>query len=64
MPWLPSWASENYVAVPTWIITLLFAAAVAIPWIHWQRRFSLRTLLAATTLLAVVLGLAVWAAKK
>jgi hypothetical protein len=36
-------------------------ACAAAPW--FLRRFSLRTLLIATTLVAVVLGLAVWAAR-
>ena len=41
-----------------WLPALLFAAVAAIPWLRW--RFSLRTLLIATTLVAVVLGLIVW----
>jgi hypothetical protein len=31
-----------------------------VPWVHWTARFSLRTLLIATTLVAVALGLIVW----
>jgi len=39
-----------------------FAALLfAVPWIPW--RFSLRTLLIATTLVAAVLGLVAWVAK-
>jgi hypothetical protein len=34
-----------------------------LPWLHCVTRFSLRTLLIATTLVAVGLGLIVWAAK-
>jgi hypothetical protein len=34
--------------------------AVAVPWIRWPKHFTLRTLLIATTLVAVVLGLIVW----
>jgi hypothetical protein len=41
-----------------WIPTLLAVAAGAAPW-ALRRRFSLRTLLIATTLLAVVLGMIV-----
>jgi hypothetical protein len=41
--------------------TTIFLAAA--PWIRLSSRFSLRTLLIATTLVAVVLGLIVWAAR-
>lgn len=44
-----------------WIPVLMFAALATAPWIKW--RFSLRTLLIATTLVAVLLGAVVWAAK-
>ena len=43
--------------VPFWLIVLLTASAAAAPWLRW--RFTLRTLLMATTLVAVVLGLIV-----
>jgi hypothetical protein len=50
---------------PLWVVGGLLAAAAALlaalPWIRCQ--FSLRTLLIATTLVAVALGLIVWAAK-
>lgn len=40
----------------------IFPATIAcLPWVRWK--FSLRTLLIATTLVAVVLGLAVWASR-
>ncbi|MCI0334640.1 MAG: hypothetical protein L0228_15595 [Planctomycetes bacterium] len=39
------------VAIP---LIVAFAAA---PWIRWSKRFSLRTLLIATTLIAVLLGI-------
>ena len=43
--------------VPHWFIVLLFAVSAVIPWLHQlPSRFSLRTLLIATTLVAVVLG--------
>jgi hypothetical protein len=42
---------------PHWFAVLSFAALAATPWLPW--RFSLRTLLIATTLIAVVLGLIV-----
>jgi hypothetical protein len=44
--------------LPYWCLILISVAFAAVPWIHW--RFSLRTLLIATTLVAVVLGLVVW----
>jgi hypothetical protein len=43
---------------PIWFPTLLLAVMAAVPWIRW--RYSLRTLLIATTLVAVVLGLIAW----
>ena len=47
------------VPVPTWFLCGLVISFGVIPWLRW--RFSLRTLLIATTLVAVVLGLIVWA---
>jgi hypothetical protein len=43
--------------VPYWSLVLLFITIAAIPWLCG--RFSLRTLLIATTVVAIVLGLAV-----
>jgi len=52
------------VVFPDWIAVLLFSAIAAVPWLrYFPRRFSLRTLLIATTLVAVVLGLIVWAVR-
>jgi len=45
--------------VPHWFVSLFFATLAAAPWFRW--RFSLRTLLIGTTLIAAVLGLIVWA---
>jgi hypothetical protein len=42
---------------PSWLIAMLSAVSAVLPWI--QLRFSLRTLLIATTLVAVALGLLV-----
>jgi hypothetical protein len=52
------------VGFPVWTPTLFFALLAGVPWI-WQfpSRFSLRTLLIATTLVAVGLGLIVWLAR-
>jgi hypothetical protein len=49
-----------YVYVPHCFAAFLVAMFAALPWLRW--RFSLRTLLIATTLIAVVLGLVVYAA--
>ena len=44
---------------PYWFPAVLFTALAVAPWIRqWQWRFSLRALLIATTIVAVVLGLA------
>lgn len=62
----PSWVwySGNYatfVAFPIWAVVLPVAGSSVLPWmITPPRSFSLRTLLIATTLVAVVLGLIVW----
>ena len=50
-----------YVEGPYWVCVLVAATIgilAALPWIRW--RFSLRSLLIATTLVAVVLGVIVW----
>jgi hypothetical protein len=52
-------ATKSKLTVPYWFIVSAVAAMAYAPWI--SRRFSLRTMLIATTLVAVVLGLAVWA---
>jgi hypothetical protein len=43
---------------PHWFLVLISATFAAFPWLRWH--FSLRTLLIATTLVAVLLGLVVW----
>jgi hypothetical protein len=49
------------IRVPYWSLFLLSTILAAAPWIRQLRwRFSLRTLLIATTLVAVGLGLIVW----
>lgn len=50
-------SGHRFCEFPYWLPALLTACMAAVPGI----RFNLRTLLAATTLVAVVLGLAVWA---
>jgi hypothetical protein len=44
-----------------WVLILLTSTITAIPWLPW--RFSLRTLLIATALVAVLLGLIVWSVR-
>jgi hypothetical protein len=47
------------ILVPFWVPTLICAVVAAVPWIPCSKRFGLRTLLIATTLVAVVLGVIV-----
>jgi hypothetical protein len=47
------------ITIPHWFLGLLAAALATVPWIRWSKRFSLRTLLIATTLVAVALALVV-----
>jgi hypothetical protein len=53
--------SEYGVIVPHWFLISLCAVAATLPWLPWRspRQFSLRTLLIATTLVAVGLGVIV-----
>jgi hypothetical protein len=46
--------------IPYWIPVFATLLLAAVPWIRWPKRFTLRILLIATTLVAVVLGLVVW----
>jgi hypothetical protein len=59
---LPNMMSE--LQVPCWMVVLLIGGLCIAPWIRRSTRFSLRTLLIATTLVAMVLGLIVYAASK
>jgi hypothetical protein len=45
------------VHLPYWLVTLSCAVLAAFPWIQYAKRFSLRTLLIATTLVAMGLGI-------
>src|SRR5687767_6734425 len=42
--------------VPHWFAIATFASLAAVRWIRWSKRFTLRTLLIVTTLIALVLG--------
>ena len=50
--------NQSLLVVPYWPAILLSATLATLPW--FPSRFSLRTMLIATTLVAVVLGLVVW----
>ena len=49
----------NDLQLPYWFLVSMFTMCAALPWLT-MTRFSLRTLLVATTLVCVVLGLVVW----
>jgi hypothetical protein len=48
--------------IPYWSLVAMTIMFSAVPWANWSRRFSLRTLLIATTLVAILMGLIVCAA--
>lgn len=50
-----------YATAPHWFVFLAAGAFTFLPWLRW--RFSLRTLLVATTLVGLILGLLVYALK-
>ena len=50
--------------LPIWLPTLICAALTAVTSVPWSIRFSLRTLLFATTLVAAALGLLVFVMRR
>jgi hypothetical protein len=50
-----------FLILPHWLLAAFAGFLLAAAWIRWH--FTLRTLLIATTLVAIVLGLIVWAAQ-
>jgi hypothetical protein len=54
------YVSILYFRIPHVLALFCFAILSALPWIRWSKQFRLRTVLIATTLVAVVLGLIVW----
>jgi hypothetical protein len=48
---------------PYWLLALASAITATIPWKPWNWRFSLRTLLIGMTVVALILGMVVWAVK-
>jgi hypothetical protein len=49
--------------LPHWFLVLFAATIAVVPWLSWSKRFSLRTLLIATTLVALGLGMVVYLAR-
>ena len=66
LPWSRIWGMFGYengaITTPYWFDAILLASLAAVPWIRWSKRFTLCTLLIATTIIALVLGAIVWAA--
>jgi hypothetical protein len=65
-PWFSFTAFKTLFSVgtPIWFWLILCGTIAVVPWIRqWHLRFSLRTLLIAMTVVAVVLGLIVWAVR-
>lgn len=58
--WGDDW-KQRFIIIPHWFAAILLAAAGGLSWFRF--RFTLRTLLIATTLVAVVLGLVVYAVR-
>jgi hypothetical protein len=52
--------NNDFVMMPTWFPVTVAAILAVTPWIRSSKRFGLRTLLIATTLVALVLGIIVW----
>jgi hypothetical protein len=53
---------SRILGAPHWFFVLSTVAISTAPWIRYTTRFSLRTMLIATTLVAILLGLGVWLA--
>ncbi len=47
------------VRTPIWIPALTVAILAGVPWIRWSKQFTIRTMLIATALAALVLGIIV-----
>jgi hypothetical protein len=52
-----TWDDGAAVFVPHWFLTLVCGSFAVAPWLPWPQRFSLRTLLIATTLVAAALAM-------
>jgi hypothetical protein len=53
--------ADGNLILPFWLLTITAATSIALPWLRW--RFSLRTMLVVTTVIAAVLGMVVWAVR-
>ena len=53
------WGVPSGIVVPLWFLVFFSVSLAGLPWIRLSKRFSLRTLLIATTLVAIMLGLIV-----
>lgn len=51
---------ETGVQLPYWSAVAMAFVCSVIPWYRWKHRFSLRTLLITTTLIAILLGLIIY----
>ena len=59
--WFPGfYFGRRGFVIPHWFFFACFAGLTTLGFVKWPQRFSLRTLLIATTLVAVVLGLIAW----
>jgi hypothetical protein len=58
------YGGEPIVLIPLWFVVSIVGVVAALPMIRWSNRFGLRTLLIATTLVALVLGLVVYTARR
>jgi hypothetical protein len=56
-------ANERAIIMPYWALLFPAAGFTTCTWVRWSKQFSLRTLLIATTLIALLLGLAVYATR-
>ena len=52
-----SMANGTGFVVPFWFLVLVSGVCAVIGWLRWRLRFSLRTMLIATTLVAITLGI-------
>src|SRR5687768_6343825 len=53
--WQNDLPSYFWISIPHWFVATLMAMLAVAPWIQWSTRFNIRTLLCATTLLAILL---------
>jgi hypothetical protein len=57
-----AWTDDQHlIRIPAWLVIVGVLMACYAPWLRW--RFSLRTLLIGMTVVAVILGLVIWAAR-